>query len=77
VEVDVHIVDVSLPRSSEPAVLAQMTLSPDGATGTHQALRPGHAALISAAGWCVGLKITGEIKGNCPFLDVTVLPADR
>ena len=75
--IDVHILDVSLPGSSEPAVLAQMTVSPDGATGTYQALRPGHATLISAVGWCVGLKITGEIKGNCPFLDVTVLPADR
>jgi hypothetical protein len=75
--IDVHVLDVSLPRSSDRAVLAQITVSPDRATGTYQALRPGHATLISAAGWCVGLKVKGEIKGSCPFLDVTVLPADR
>jgi hypothetical protein len=75
--IDVHILDVSLPRSSDRAVLTQITVSPDGATGTYQALRPGHATLISATGWCVGLKVNGEIKGNCPFLDVTVLPAGR
>ena len=75
--IDVHILDVSLPRSSDRVVLTQITVSPDGATGTYQALRPGHATLISAAGWCVGLKVNGEIKGNCPFLDVTVLPAGR
>jgi hypothetical protein len=49
--IDVHILDVSLPRSSDRAVLAQITVSPDGATGTYQALRPGRATLISAAGW--------------------------
>jgi hypothetical protein len=75
--IDVHVLDVSLPRSSDRAVLTQITVSPDGATGTYQALRPGHATLISAAGWCAGLKVKGEIKGSCPFLDVTVLPADR
>jgi hypothetical protein len=74
--IDIHILDISLPRSSDRSVLAQITVSPDGATGTYRALRPGHATLISA-GWCVGLKIKGEIKGNCPVLDVTVLPADR
>ena len=75
--IDVHVLDVSLPRSSDRAVLAQITISPNGATGTYQARRPGHATLISAAGWCVGLKVKGETKGSCPFLDVTVLPADR
>ena len=71
--IDVHVLDVSLPRSSDRAVLAQITISPDGATGTYQALRPGRATLISAAGWCVGLKVKGEIKGNCPVFDITVL----
>ncbi len=75
--IDVHVLDVSLPRSSDRAVLAQIAVSPDGATGTYQALRPGHATLISAAGWCVGLKVKGQIKGNCPFLEVAVLSADR
>lgn len=75
--IDVHILTVSLPRSSDRAVLAQITVSPDGATGTYQALRPGHAKLISAGGGCVGLKVSGEIKGNCPFLNVTVLPEVR
>ena len=75
--IDVHVLDVSLPRSSDRAVLTQITVSPDGATGTYQALRPGHATLISAAGSCVGLTVKGEIKGSCPFLDVTVRPADR
>jgi hypothetical protein len=75
--IDVHVLDVSLPRSSDRAVLAQITVSPDGATGTYQALRPGHATLISAAGWCVGPKVKGEIKGSCPFLVVTVRPAGR
>ncbi len=74
--IDVHVLDASLPRSSDRAVLAQITVSPNGATGTYQALRPGHATLVSAVGWCVGLKVKGEIKGNCPFLDVTVLAAD-
>jgi hypothetical protein len=75
--IDVHVLDVSLPRSSDRAVLAQITISPDGATGTYQALRPGRATLISAAGWCVGLKVKGEINGNCPVFDVTVLSAGR
>ena len=75
--IDVHPLDVSRPRSSDRAVLAQVTVSPDGATATYQALRPGHATLISAAGSCVGLRVTGETQHNCPFLDVTVLPAGR
>jgi hypothetical protein len=75
--IDVHVLDVSLPHSSDRAVLTQITVSPNGTTGTYQALRPGHATLISAAGWCVGLTVKGDIKGSCPFLDVTVLPADR
>jgi hypothetical protein len=70
--IDVHIW-FSLPRSSDPAVLAQTTVSPDGRTGTYQARSPGHVTLISARSWCVGLKIENEIKGNCPVLAVTVL----
>jgi hypothetical protein len=70
--IDVHI-GFPLPRSSDPAVLAQTTVSPDGRTGTYQALSPGHVTLISAHSWCVGLKIKNEVKGNCPVLAVTVL----
>jgi hypothetical protein len=73
--IDVHIAGgFSLPRSSDPAVLAQTTVSPDGWTGTYQALSQGHVTLISARSWCVGPKIKNEVKGNCPVLAVTVLP---
>jgi hypothetical protein len=75
--IDVHVLDVSLPRSSDRAVLAQIAGSPNGATGTYQALRPGYARLVSAVGWCVGLQVKGEIKGSCPLLDVTVLLPGR
>jgi hypothetical protein len=71
--IDVYIGSFSLPRSPDPAVLAQTTVSPDGRTGTYQALSPGHLTLISARSWCVGLKIKNEVKGNCPVLAVTVL----
>src|SRR5215469_2746432 len=70
--IEVHI-GFSLPHSSDPAVLAQTTVSPDGRTGAYQALSPGHVTLISARSWCVGLKIKNEVKGNCPVLAVTVL----
>jgi hypothetical protein len=70
--IDLH-TGFSLPRSSDPAVLAQTTVSPDGRTGTYQALSPGHVTLISARSRCVGLKIKNEIKANCPVLAVTVL----
>jgi hypothetical protein len=73
-QIDVHM-GLALPRSSDPAVLAQTTVSPDGRTGTYQALSQGHATLISAHSWCVGLKIKNEVKGNCPVLAITVLSA--
>jgi hypothetical protein len=61
-----------LPRSSRPHVLAEAAVSPDTATGTYRAVRPGRAALISRA-WC--LAGNEEISGSCPVLDVTVLAA--
>lgn len=72
--IDVHLV-FSLPRSSDPAVLAQTTVSPDRRTATYQALRPGHATLISARGWCIGPAISHEVTRNCPVLAVTVRAA--
>jgi len=73
--IDVHMAEYfSLPRSSDPAALAQTTVSPDGWTGAYRALGPGHVTLISARSWCVGLKIKNEVKRNCPVLAVTVLP---
>ena len=60
-----------LPRSSRPVVLADGTVSQDRASGTYRAIRPGHAALTTRA-WC--LVGSGEIRGSCPVLDVTVVP---
>jgi hypothetical protein len=60
-----------LPHSSRPAVLADGTFSQDRASGTYQAIRPGHAVLTTRA-WC--LAGSGEIRGSCPVLDVTVVP---
>jgi hypothetical protein len=65
-----------LSAPGQPSSTAQITVSPNGATGAHQAVRPGHATLISV-GWCVGLTVKDEIKGNCPVLEVVVQPADR
>jgi hypothetical protein len=59
-----------LPRSSRPAVLADGTVSQDRASETYRAVRPGHAVLTTRA-WC--LVGSGEIRGSCPVLDVTVV----
>lgn len=59
------------PRSSRPSVLTSVASSPDGATGTYRAMRPGHAVLISRA-WC--LASDREIRGDCPVIEVTVVP---
>jgi hypothetical protein len=73
----VHMMELTpvftLPASSSPAVLRRVAVSLDGVTGTYQAMRAGRAVLISDA-WCVGARISQEIKGSCPVLDVTVLP---
>jgi hypothetical protein len=61
-----------LPRSSRLSVLADGAISPDTATGTYRAIRPGWAVLISRA-WC--LARNKEISGSCPVVDVTVLAA--
>jgi hypothetical protein len=61
-----------LPRSSRLSVLADGAISPDRATGTYRAIRPGRAVLISRARCLAGNK---EISGSCPIVDVTVLPA--
>jgi hypothetical protein len=61
-----------LPRSSRPAVLADGTVSHDRASETYRAVRPGHAALTTRA-WC--LAGSGDIRGSCPVLDVTVVPS--
>jgi hypothetical protein len=72
---DLHMSDgFSLPRSSDPAALAQVTVSPDGWTGTYRALSPGRVTLISARSECTGLAIRNEVTSNCPVLSVTVLP---
>ena len=60
-----------LPRSSRPSVLLSVASSPDGATGTYRAIRPGHALLLSRAR-C--LASNREIRGDCPVLEVTVVP---
>jgi hypothetical protein len=60
----------ALPRSSRPAVLADGTVSQDRASETYLAVRPGHAVLTTRA-WC--LAGSGEIRGSCPVLDVTVV----
>jgi hypothetical protein len=76
-QIDVHMFEVgalfTLPRSSASAVLQRVAVSPDGETGAYRAVHAGHATLISHA-WCVGRMINGEITGNCPVLDVTVIP---
>ena len=67
---------IPLPHSSSPAVLIPGAISPDRATGTYRAARPGHAALTSPRTFCL---ITGqrrashEIVGNCPVIEVTVV----
>jgi hypothetical protein len=61
-----------LPRSSRPAVVADGTVSQDRASETYRAIRPGHAVLTTRA-WC--LVGSGEIRGSCPVLDVTVVPS--
>jgi hypothetical protein len=61
-----------LPRSSRVSVLANGAISPDRATGTYRAVRPGQAVLVSRA-WC--LAGNQEISGSCPVIDVTVLAA--
>jgi hypothetical protein len=59
-----------LPRSSRPAVVADGTVSQDRASETYRAIRPGHAVLTA---WrLVG---SGEIRGSCPVLDITVVPS--
>jgi predicted RecA/RadA family phage recombinase len=61
-----------LPHSSRPSVLAAGAVSPDRATGTYRAIRPGQAVLVSRA-WC--LAGNNEITGSCPVIVVTVLAA--
>ena len=61
-----------LPRSSRPAVVADGTVSQDRASETYRAIRPGYAVLTTRA-WC--LVGSGEIRGSCPVLDITVVPS--
>jgi hypothetical protein len=61
-----------LPRSSRPSVVMLMAISPDRATGTYRAVRPGHVALISRAS-CSDYRHPQEITANCPVIEITVI----
>lgn len=62
-----------LPYSSRPSVLARTTISTDKATGTFTARRPGHAMLFTTAD-CLVASSQQSTRGQCPALDITVLP---
>jgi hypothetical protein len=85
-DIDVHMTEEStgctgtryvpifpLPYSSQPSVLARATISKDKATGTFTARHPGHAMLFTTA-YCMDSTFQREMHGECPVLDVTVLP---
>ena len=61
-----------LPRSSAPHILRRTAISPDAATGTYLAARPGHAKLLTRTGCYV--PATGRDVPGCAVLDVTVRP---
>ena len=64
-----------LPHSSRPSVLLAMLASPDRATGTYQAVRPGRAVLQSD-GSCL-VEDHGRPRGrtgSCPVTSVVVIP---
>jgi hypothetical protein len=67
---------IPLPRSSRSSVVRLGTVSSDHATGTYQAIRPGHAALISSPTWCHVTRHRQLVKvsSSCPVVEVTVVP---
>jgi hypothetical protein len=62
-----------LPHSSRSSVLKHTATSPDRATVTYIAKHPGRAMLITH-GLCNGPGVIEQHWGDCPFLDVTVIP---
>ncbi len=73
-QIDIHMLIFPLPRSSRPSVVMPGAISPDRATGTYLAVRPGHAVLISQAACVVRHRTPPEITGRCPVIEVTVVP---
>lgn len=88
--IDVHMIEESsglhgnkwvpaipLPASSRPSVLIRNAISPDRATASYRAVRPGHAVLTSSPAFCLHTcdhrdwETTG---GSCPVVEVTVVP---
>jgi hypothetical protein len=67
---------IPLPRSSRPSVLMRSAISPDRATATYRAVRPGHAVLTSSPTFCLHTRHhqDRETTGSCPVVEVTVIP---
>jgi hypothetical protein len=67
---------IPLPRSSRPSVVLPGAISPDRATETYRAARPGHAALASHTWACLVVRHrqSREVTGNCPVVEITVVP---
>jgi hypothetical protein len=67
---------IPLPASSRPSVLIRGAISPDRATATYRAVRPGHTALTSSPTFCLHTRHhrDRETTGSCPVIEVTVTP---
>jgi len=67
---------IPLPASSRPSVLVRSAISPDRATATYRAVRPGHAVLTSSPTFCLHTRHHQfrETTGSCPVIEVTVIP---
>jgi hypothetical protein len=66
---------IPLPASSRP-VLIRSAISPDRATATYRAVRPGHAVLTSSPAFCLHTRHhrDRETTGSCPVIEVTLVP---
>ena len=65
-----------LPQSSRSSVLTRSAISPDRATASYRAVRPGHAVLMSSRTFCLHTRHHGfhETTASCPVVEVTVIP---
>jgi len=67
---------IPLPASSRPSVLMRSAISPDRATGTYRAIRPGQAVLTSSPTFCLHTchHQDRETTRSCPVIEVSVVP---
>ena len=65
-----------LPRSSRPSVVMRSAISPDRATATYRAVRPGRAVLTSSRTFCLHTRHQRdrETTASCPVVKVVVIP---